>query len=132
MQNNNFKMDVHSDKCLHEEKKSQLNFIHQRTRKIRTNETQKWYTSTIEKWEKKPKMWKLNSMLLKINGSMKKSENTSKHIKIKKSMESSKSSSKREVHSKKGLLQEIRKITNEQTNLQHKEKWKKNKQTQCQ
>ena len=41
MQNNNFKMDVHSDKCLHEEKKSQLNFIHQRTRKIRTNETQK-------------------------------------------------------------------------------------------
>ena len=63
---------------------------------------------------------------------MKKSENTSKHIKIKKSMESSKSSSKREVHSKKGLLQEIRKITNEQTNLQHKEKWKKNKQTQCQ
>ena len=41
MQNNNFKMDVHSDKCLHEENKSQLNFIHQRTRKIRTNETQK-------------------------------------------------------------------------------------------
>ena len=47
-------------------------------------------------------------------------------------MECSKSSSKREVHSKTGLLREIRKVTNKQTNLQHKQKLQKNKQTQCQ
>ena len=52
MQNNNFKMDVHSDKCLHEEKKTQLNFIHQRTRKIRINDI---HLLLKEKWEKTQK-----------------------------------------------------------------------------
>lgn len=72
------------------------------------------YTKKMEKFN----MWRLNNMLLDLNGSKKKLKKLKKNIEIEwkcnipKFMGCSENTSGREVHSDKCLSQEIRKVSN--------------------